>query len=190
MPDIPRRLNATTLHDLICLWLDRNPPLYDEEQYYIGDLESMRYQEGLDTQNAQSHCSDVADQFSDFLRRELHITNPDIQPYIFTPEERTWQYFGYTDRSELGNEGDDSHTMTVIVDNDGEIYGIDWTAAQYGYRDFPMILHLVVDQSQLGSVVCSNDIVNRYDCMWIDDEPPGAWERLTLEELEATPLSL
>jgi hypothetical protein len=190
LPDTPFRLDAAVLHDLIRLWLERNPPLYDEESYYIGDLESLRYQEGLDVQNGQGHCFDVANQFSEFIRSELNLTNPDIQPYVFTPNESTWKYFGYTDRPELGNDGDDSHTMTLVVDNDGEIYGIDWTSAQYGSHEFPMVLHLVIDSTRLGPVVCGNDIVNRYNYLWMGDEPPGTWERLTIEELGVTPISL
>lgn len=192
LPSVQRKLNAAALRELIVTWLDQNPEIYDQENSdeYIGDLESLRYQRGLDTQNSQSRCRAVANEFSDFIRTELRLTNPDIPPYVFTPDEKTWRYFGYTDRREVGNAGDDSHTMTMIVDNDGEIYGIDWTAGQFGYREFPMILHLAIDPARLGPVACANDVADRCDCLWLDDEPPGAWERITLDDLGVTSLDL
>ncbi len=190
MPDTTFRLDAAVLHDLIRLWLERNPPLYDWENQYVGDLDSLQYQEGLDVQNAQSRCLDVAEQFSDFLHAELNRTDLDILPYILTPECRDWRYFGYTDRPKPGDSGDDTHTMTIVVDDDGEIYGIDWTAAQYGYHEFPMILRLAIDPSRLTPTPSPRNSIDRYNWLWMDDKPPGTWERLTLEELGATPLSL
>lgn len=45
--------------------------------------------------------------------------------------------FGYTDRTIPGY---DAHWWAIVKDN--EIYGIDFTAAQYGYDEFPMIHRL------------------------------------------------
>lgn len=169
------------LREYVGDWRESNPELYacpENGGHYIGDLESMAYQEGMeDGQNSQAHCQDVADSFSDYLRERLGIGMDyyDYEelrlPIIFTPEKRTWQYFGYTDRLESGNEFDDSHTMTLIVGGANEVWGIDWTASQYGYREFPMVLRL-----DLGAAAMALDVL--VDSLFDGLDLPGNWQRI------------
>ncbi len=54
-----------------------------------------------------------------------------------TPDE-----FGYTDRT-IGGFPD--HSASVIESPDGQMWMIDFTASQYGYDEFPMVLTPSVD---------------------------------------------
>ena len=85
---------------------------------------------------ARGQCIHVADEFNRFLRERgvaagLPLVNG--RPMLVVPEA-----LGYANRPRGGLS---EHTLS-IVRSGSEIYSIDWTASQYGYKEFPLIQRL------------------------------------------------
>lgn len=152
---------------LIEAFLEENPHIED-----VGELECLRYEEGRydpsgrpddpydveewwwdieeegGWQNSTGKCGDVAKFFADWVRDRGypfrvwgsgedpdHPLGSDWDPYDLN-------LYGYEDRTEFGNPLDDSHQATFIESASGEIYMVDWTASQFGYREWPMVQRL------------------------------------------------
>lgn len=152
---------------LIEAFLEENPYIED-----VGELECLRYEEGRydpsgrpddpydveewwwdieeegGWQNSTGKCGDVAKFFADWVRDRGypfrvwgsgedpdHPLGSDWDPYDLN-------LYGYEDRTEFGNPLDDSHQATFIESASGEIYMVDWTASQFGYREWPMVQRL------------------------------------------------
>lgn len=150
------------LDALITEWIDLNPDLYGVAGEYIGNLEYMRYKDDRgenDPQNSTSHCLDVAVQFEAFVNGRLQDLNlggcfdKESENYAWAERDADYTWFGYQDRSEVGHEGDDSHSAT-LVELGQEIFAVDWTASQYGYREFPMVLkYLAPPDASAGEII-------------------------------------
>lgn len=83
---------------------------------------------------ARGRCIPVTVEFNDFLAlRGLEAQGPvDGRglPTAVSPDA-----LGYADRAVGGLHG---HTLTLVAWQ-GELYSVDWTAAQYGYAEFPLV---------------------------------------------------
>jgi hypothetical protein len=100
-----------------------------------GYVEQARPLEELTTPlGARGNCVHLTEEFNEFLReRGLEALSPADEagrPTALPPEA-----LGYADRSLAGLPG---HTFSV-VEAAGALYSVDWTAAQYGYRSFPLV---------------------------------------------------
>jgi hypothetical protein len=88
--------------------------------------------------DALGNCNDASLHFAQFLNMrginaygtETTRAEENFGEGITTPE-----WVGYHDRPEKGDSGHE----VVIVEKDGKTYSVDWTAAQYGYKEFPMV---------------------------------------------------
>lgn len=109
-------------------WRHRDSSIYSER-----DVADLRRPEV-----ARAQCGDVADQFSCFLGQQgIDTARSSIEDELWlTPE-----HWGYEDRP---NPGIPAHAVT-LVDAEGHLYAIDWTAAQYGYTQFPLVQRLGED---------------------------------------------
>ncbi len=91
---------------------------------------------------AERLCNVVATQFARFAREhDLAAESLSEEGWLASgPDD-----FGYTDRPILGA---DQHDITYIDDSDtGKTYLVDFTAAQYGYQEFPMVLQEVAEDT-------------------------------------------
>ncbi len=78
-------------------------------------------------EGAHGRCYELAEEFAQYCQeRGLNATTSDGTG----PED-----FGYHDRTIPGL---DSHHWTWVTTPEGE-FGVDWTAAQFGYSEFPMV---------------------------------------------------
>lgn len=85
-----------------------------------------------DPKIANGLCHTLAKSFANFMTK--HGYEAWLPKYgTGTPEE-----FGYTDRAIEGHAG---HYWTYIKSGD-DTYGVDWTAAQYGYDELPVVQKL------------------------------------------------
>ena len=103
-------------------------------------LEGLRQPEG-----ASGRCGLIAHQFTGWLiQRGVKAWTTD-SPGSPTPaierggHERDWH--GYSDAPEYGALEDLSHCATAVERGD-QTYLIDWSAAQYGYTEWPMVQRL------------------------------------------------
>lgn len=83
---------------------------------------------------ADENCSVVATQFTDFLRERGLRAHTGLPGHDLCGEMHP-DAWGYRDRPVSGWG---SHAATTC-EISGETYMVDWTAAQYGYSEFPMI---------------------------------------------------
>lgn len=103
------------------------------EAYLQGPLhQQMKVEMLRDPQWAAGACNHEAQAFAEFLRsRGVEAECLSEEGWLAaSPDD-----FGYTDRT---IPGFDQHDVTY-VDLDGQTYMVDWTAAQYGYQEFPMV---------------------------------------------------
>jgi hypothetical protein len=128
-------------------------------------IREMHWTEGSDLQKpsvAQGQCGEISWAFSRFLD-EHNITSYcwiggkpghpwqdqenalSVDPAIKRPRPSDFEVFpwgptgwGYTDRTRRGERDHDA----TIVEFNGQTYMVDWTAAQFGYTEFPMVQRL------------------------------------------------
>lgn len=157
-----------TLDGLIAEWIALNPDLHGSNGNYIGDLSSMRYEERRgEAQHSTGHCLDVAIEFEKFVNarlREMKLGgdfDDDAGDYAWAERDAEYTWFGYQDRPEVGLEGDDSHSATLLKLGDS-IFAVDWTASQYGYRGFPMVLEYVAPPG-----TSAEEILYERDPVWV-----------------------
>lgn len=70
-----------------------------------------------------------------------HITAHDVEAYADRWDEHKGppsQAFGYDDRPHEDEGSRGRHYFTVVVCA-GQTYTVDWTAAQFGYSEFPLV---------------------------------------------------
>lgn len=90
----------------------------------IDDLKDSKIANGL--------CHTLALSFQDFAEKN------GFKAWLPKKGTGTPEAFGYDDRSITGHAG---HYWTYVETDDGT-YGVDWTAAQYGYEDVPVVQKL------------------------------------------------
>lgn len=98
-----------------------------------------------DPDRAELMCDLLSEKFAAFL--EQHGIE------AWATEDGTPENWGYHDRS---IEGFSRHMVTA-VDHNGHGYTIDWTAAQYGYTEFPLVQRLREDWE---------DLLDRWERCW------------------------
>jgi hypothetical protein len=106
-----------------------------------GILDIAQYEELRDPETAEGLCVLLTNAFTGFIRREgieaWPADSPGTMggnvPGFFSPDE-----LGYADRK---RPGFNSHSA-AMVRKDGQTYMIDFTPAQYGYSEFPMVQKL------------------------------------------------
>lgn len=86
---------------------------------------------------ADGRCRQVADDFAKFLTSKGVVASAECQDDEEEPYDKAW---GYNDRRREPGWG--QHWL-VVVDDGGEKYTIDWTAAQFGYEQFPLVQKFV-----------------------------------------------
>lgn len=96
---------------------------------------------------AHGRCDDISHQLVDFLH-DRDLDQPWHEAYVSGDEWENGEMllericpedFGYDDRP---IEGCNSHIL-VMVDIHNERFSVDYTAAQYGYSEFPLIQRLL-----------------------------------------------
>lgn len=130
--------NFVVVDDMISTWMAGDPVLYGDRR--LSDLR--------DPEKAEGECSTASSEFEKYLRDQHGLKMYAFalgaeEIHLLENEERftTPDQWGYSDRIKPGL---DEHTATLICSGD-HIYMIDFTAAQYGYEDFPMIQELEPD---------------------------------------------
>lgn len=86
--------------------------------------------------------------------------------------------FGYSDRLLPGNPDWGDQHVTVIAETKTGIYSIDFTAAQYGYSEFPMVQKMDAQNSQWQRQWTSNDLHAQEDWDGIPKFIEGDYGRL------------
>lgn len=124
------------LNNLIEIFIKRgtfHEQVYDEASgKYVSharSLDILRTPTG-----AYNKCTALVEEFNGFLRQnDIDAKQPlDSQGY---PSPADPDLLGYDDRTISGAA---AHMLTVVRLDDS-IYSIDWTAAQYGYHEFPLV---------------------------------------------------
>ena len=96
---------------------------------------------------ADRRCGEIAEELVDFLRdrgldkprHEAYVSGEEWENGEMLLERDAPEDFGYEDRSIAGCN---SHVL-VLVDIAGERFSVDYTAAQYGYSEFPLVQRLL-----------------------------------------------
>lgn len=117
---------------------------YEEGRYDPSEIDGEDWWELNDHawQNSTGKCGDVANHFAMWLKNKGYktwVTGGEDHPLIGM--DTTPDALGYSDRTEPGNPYDESHVATFVQGENG-VYMIDWTASQFGYREFPMVQKL------------------------------------------------
>ena len=92
---------------------------------------------------ASGLCFTASERFIEFLCRhkwngEAYLSGGHEGSNPLAYELITAQELGYGDRSISGWEG---HTL-VLIEHESDIYSVDFTCAQYGYSEFPLVQRL------------------------------------------------
>ncbi|MBA3757044.1 MAG: hypothetical protein H0X02_12840, partial [Nitrosomonas sp.] len=119
----------------------------EEEYEYLcgGEQDPKNHMDYRKPEDAAGECYEVSVYFADWMNNfgMKSWVSGDIKDNndwsLNTPEG-----FGYTDRAVPGY----SNHHWVIVETSNGTYGIDFTAAQYGYGEFPMVQRLDNEQWQ------------------------------------------
>lgn len=146
------------LDALIERYLQQNrSPIPNANKLGVQPLEMLR-----NPQYSWGYCTFLADDFASFLRQYgIDAQSSDLaDTYLF-----------YNDVDEVNPDPDDQpidHAVTLVSKN-GQTYSIDWTASQYGYKEFPMVQRLDYDPEGTGEW---NDWGNQWQREWT-----SAWSR-------------
>jgi len=94
-------------------------------------LEYMKHEDGKEIQDSQGRCG--------ALSEELYVYAESKGLSGWLADSDSYETFGYADRSEIGNEYDDTHQVVMFQGEDGHEYMVDFAASQYGYKEWPMV---------------------------------------------------
>jgi hypothetical protein len=100
--------------------------------------------------DALGSCETASQALVDLLRgrgfdkpgREAYLSGDEWEDGIMVRERVSPEDFGYQDRTVSGHN---SHVV-ALVDLGAETLLVDFTAAQYGYREFPLVQRLLRDE--------------------------------------------
>ena len=114
-------------------------------------IEAFLKQPGIkdycDPENAHGACQEVTGEFVDFAKArgfKAYETNTDLEEMGYKPSIEPFGEVGFNEKGEMQYGFYPEHTIATIVLDDPdypwgrEVY-IDWTATQYGYKDFPKV---------------------------------------------------
>ena len=167
---VATRTGITILDEIIEEWLTSNPLLCGDSHR----LSDMAPQKGVPAKDQVSvgMCFDVADAFVGFVNKELrarHLTQPNRDsPECFAWTDRELfdiRFFGYDDHPENNGLPDDLHTGAFLVWG-RELFFVDWTAGQFGYQEFPMVLRYNAPPE-----LVANDLVLEQEPEWQREWP-------------------
>lgn len=120
---LPRKRKSTTVKSLASVIEDFKNEKWQhvKGEITVDDLKDSKIANGL--------CHTLALSFQDFAEKN------GFKAWLPKKGTGTPEAFGYDDRSITGHAG---HYWTYVETDDGT-YGVDWTAAQYGYEDVPVV---------------------------------------------------
>jgi hypothetical protein len=146
------RTGDPELDALIEKFIEENPDLSEvgsrRYERLPGDL-AWSLDQMREPERAGGMCGVVSTVFGNYLKAHgsrykattngnWSFMNQGVHPGYYSPDE-----LGYTDRPNSGYGG---HCVVFILDEqDQPRYSIDFTAAQYGYKEFPMVQRLLPD---------------------------------------------
>jgi hypothetical protein len=119
--------------------LNGNPTFEGEDEPLpeIYPLSDMR-----DPEKAEQMCSVISQDFARYIQNHMEESPIPVDVQIkYSPHDTSFrpEHWGYEDRSVEGNP---SHTVVQVSFGPDETYMVDFTAAQYGYSEFPMVQKL------------------------------------------------
>ncbi len=176
------RTGVAILDEIIEQWLASDPLLFGS----LHHLSDMALQDGVPAKDQASvgMCFDVADAFVGFVNKELrarHLTQPNRD----TPERFAWtdrelfdiRFFGYDDHPEENGLPDNLHTGAFLVWG-RELFFVDWTAGQFGYQEFPMVLRYNAPPELI-----ANDLILNQEPEWLREWPSTEVSDLELAQV-------
>ncbi len=109
------------------------------QQTWVGKRPGeLRVSSLTDPALAEALCNTVSFQLAEHLRANGYDAECGSEEGTYSTPGQA----GYTDRITLGIE---QHDWTEVTAADGREYMVDFTAAQYGYTEFPMVQRLSND---------------------------------------------